>query len=99
MREAFKARFIQNDDSWSSSKNVVVKEYQCPESIEIYKNDVIMQSEAKLMAEKFNSFRPPVKIDFLQLSYIQMASRGDDDVVYHMESFIEGIKFHVTAVD
>ena len=75
---------------WSSANNVIVKEYICPEMVETYKYDVIMQSEAKLMAEKFNSFKPPVKIDFLQLSYIELTNRSDDDVVYHMESFVEG---------
>ena len=50
-------------------------EYFCAEDEQTYKYDIITQAEAKLMAQKFNSYKPPVKIDFLKLSYIRMTDR------------------------
>ena len=46
-----------------------------------------IQSEAKLMADKFNAYNPPKKIDFLRMSVIELA---DGSGAYHMEAFIDG---------
>ena len=48
-----------------------------------------MQAEAKLMAQKFNNYGPPVKIDFLKLSYIKLNDR-DLEPTYHLEAFVDG---------
>ena len=48
-----------------------------------------MQAEAKLMAQKFNAYGPPVKIDFLKLSYIKLNER-DSEPTYHLEAFVDG---------
>lgn len=64
-----------------------VLEFLCPENLDAYKNDVQIQSEAKLMADKFNAYNPPKKIDFLRMSVIELS---DGSGAYHMEAFIDG---------
>ena len=39
------------------------------------------------MADKFNAYNPPKKIDFLRMSVIELA---DGSGAYHMEAFIDG---------
>ena len=41
------------------------------------------------MAQKFNSYKPPVKIDFLKLSYIRLEDR-EEEPIYHLEAFVDG---------
>ena len=59
----------------------------CPENLNTYKNDAQVQSVAKQMADKFNSYNPPKKIDFLRMSVIEMT---DENCAYHMEAYIDG---------
>ena len=65
----------------------IFSEFLCPENLDAYKNDVQIQSEAKLMADKFNAYNPPKKIDFLRMSVIELS---DGSGAYHMEAFIDG---------
>lgn len=39
------------------------------------------------MADKFNAYNPPKKIDFLRMSVIELS---DGSGAYHMEAFIDG---------
>ena len=64
MRSAFRMKMMSTHTSaWSP---YVAKEYISKSSVQDIKNDVVMQTESKILAEAFNRLHPPKRVDFLE---------------------------------
>ena len=56
---------------------------------ERYFDDVKLQMDAKLWAERYNRHNPPKKIDMFQVSIIEFVNRPNSPL-YHFEHYIDG---------
>ncbi|KAM9995653.1 hypothetical protein ACTFIY_001836 [Dictyostelium cf. discoideum] len=55
-----------------------------------YFEDVKMQMIAKKWADKYNSFKPPKKIEFLQSCVLEFVDRTSSDLICGAEPYVEG---------
>ena len=78
---------------WEHASNYVAKQYK-QEGVgrEAYADDVVLQMESKLWAERFNDLDPPKKVDFLQGSYFEMPNRAacGEPSLFAVERLVEG---------
>ena len=72
---------------WNTQKRFAAKQYMGESSQQDILNDVMMQQEAKLLADAFNSLHPPKQVDFLDG---WMLTLDDTGVCYFVEAFVPG---------
>jgi elongation factor 2 kinase len=97
IRECFQCKVrhrtrAQSTEGWyHGSKNYFAKRFLPERGIaeEAALDDVKMQMTAKFYGDRFNSWLPPKKIDFLQCFVIQLHERPGKPI-YFVEHFVEG---------
>ncbi|XP_052427000.1 eukaryotic elongation factor 2 kinase isoform X3 [Carassius gibelio] len=92
MRECYRAKKLSNfshSSNWKSASNYVAKRYMDTVDRTVYFEDVKLQMVAKLWGEEFNRYRPPKKVDIMQMCVVEMTSRPGSPL-FHLEHYIEG---------
>ncbi|XP_059387869.1 eukaryotic elongation factor 2 kinase-like isoform X2 [Carassius carassius] len=92
MRECYRAKKLSNfshSSNWKSASNYVAKRYMDTVDRIVYFEDVKLQMVAKLWGEEFNRYRPPKKVDIMQMCVVEMTSRPGSPL-FHLEHYIEG---------
>ncbi|GAM26183.1 hypothetical protein SAMD00019534_093580, partial [Acytostelium subglobosum LB1] len=85
-----KAYHLQDLSRPEASGRYVAKIGKKPTNRANYFEDVKMQMIAKKWADKYNEFKPPKKIDFLQSCVLEFVDRTSTDIICGMEPYVEG---------
>ncbi|CAI5456392.1 unnamed protein product [Caenorhabditis angaria] len=92
MRECFRMKklsSITGNNNWAHAQNYVAKRYMQNVDRRTLFDDVKLQMDAKLWAEEYNRYKPPKKIDIVQMCVLEMIDLPESPL-YHLEHFIEG---------
>ncbi|EFA81911.1 myosin heavy chain kinase [Heterostelium album PN500] len=85
-----KAYHLQDLSRAEAQGRYVAKIGKKPSPRASYFEDVKMQMIAKKWADKYNEFKPPKKIDFLQSCVLEFVDRTSNDVICGVEPYVEG---------
>jgi len=85
-----KAYHIQDLYKHGANGRYVAKISKKPTQRANYFEDVKMQMIAKKWADKYNSFKPPKKIEFLQSCVLEFVDRTSSDLICGSEPYVEG---------
>ncbi|KAF2072953.1 hypothetical protein CYY_005746, partial [Polysphondylium violaceum] len=85
-----KAYHIQDLYKHGANGRYVAKISKKPTQRANYFEDVKMQMIAKKWADKYNSFKPPKKIEFLQSNVLEFVDRTSSDLICGSEPYVEG---------
>jgi len=92
MRECFAMKKLSQHTTqrdWKRAQNLVAKRYMKPQHPDVYREDVKLQMDAKMLGDEFNLLKPPKKVDFITASFYEVMS-GPLQGMFCVESLIEG---------
>mmetsp|Transcript_26969 Transcript_26969/g.69935 ORF Transcript_26969/g.69935 Transcript_26969/m.69935 type:complete len:637 (-) Transcript_26969:333-2243(-) len=92
MRECFAMKKLSQHTTlrdWKRAQNLVAKRYMRQQDEKVYREDVKLQMDAKMLGDEFNLLNPPKKVDFITASLYQVVT-GPLQGFFCVESLIEG---------